>query len=277
MYLFVGMLTAPFKDESLSDIVKFASGNGIRGLEVPVAPGRKQIDVEKILSSGPGDVKRVLSKTNIVISSLAFYAGNILVDKGSQDFFKKSVEACVALDVDVLCCLAGMASPGKDKKATLRSDFKDAYSVLADFAKDHDIKLAMENWYATLLQGLDNFDLAFEMVPNASLGLNFDPSHLVHQQIDYIQAVHHLGKRIFHTHAKDTEIIRHRMHYRGIYEGGWWRYRIPGRGEINWNAYVTALKENGYDYVLSIEHEDGFFGREAGFADGAKYLNSILW
>ncbi len=275
--MFVGMLTAPFRDESLSDIVSFAAGSGIKGLEVAVAPGRKHVDVERVLSSGRGDVSKILEGSGVVISSLAHYAGDILTNRASQDYFKKAVEACTVLDVGVLCCLAGMPSPGKNKKETLRTDFKETYAVLADFAKDHDIKLAMENWYATLLQGLDNFDLAFEMVPNEFLGLNFDPSHLVHQQIDYVEAVHHLGKRIYHTHAKDTEIIRRRMHYRGIYEGGWWRYRIPGRGEINWNAYVTALKENGYDYVLSIEHEDGFFGREAGFRDGAKYLNSVIW
>lgn len=275
--MFVGLLTAPFKDKTLAEIAKFASKNGIKGLEVVVGPERKQIDVEKVLSSGPGEVKRTVEENDVTISSLAFYPGNILVDKINQEFFKKSVEVCVALDVPVLCCLAGMPSPGKNKKETLRTDFKEVYSNLSDYAKDHDVKLAMENWFATLLQGLDNFDLAFEMVPNEYLGLNFDPSHLVHQQIDYIEAVHHLAKRIFHTHAKDTEINRRRMHYRGIYEGGWWRYRIPGRGEINWNAYITALKENGYDYVLSIEHEDGMFGREDGFIDGARYLNSVIW
>jgi len=275
--LFVGMLTAPFRDESLEKIATFASKNGIKGLEVVVGPDRKQVDVGRVLASGPGEVRRVIEGKDVIISSLAYYAGNILVEKESQSFFKRSVEACTSLDVPVLCCLAGMPSPGKNKKETLRTDFKETYSELADYAKDHDVKLAMENWFATLLQGLDNFDLAFEMVPNQYLGLNFDPSHLVHQQIDYVEAVHHLGKRIFHTHAKDTEINRRRMHYRGIYESGWWRYRIPGRGQINWNAYVTALKENGYDYVLSIEHEDGFFGREAGFIDGAKYLNSVIW
>ena len=275
--MFVGMLTAPFKDWDLSKIARFASKTGIEGLEVVVSPKGGHIDVEKVLTGGAGDVLKIMNANGVRITSLAFYSGRILLEKTDQEFFRKAVEACTDLDVDVLCCLAGMASPGKNKKETIRTDFKQVYSDLADFAADHGVRLAMENWFATLLQGLDNFDLAFEMVPNKNLGLNFDPSHLVHQQIDYVQAVYHLGERIFHTHAKDTEIVYHRMHYVGIYGGGWWRYRIPGRGQINWNAYISALKDVGYDYVLSIEHEDRFFEREDGFRDGAKYLNSILF
>jgi sugar phosphate isomerase/epimerase len=275
--LFVGLHCGPFRDTPLDDIAKFASSIGAKGLEVMVGPDKVQVPIDKVLSSGPGNIKKTVEKHDVVISSLAYYTGTILTDKDQQAFFKKSIEACATLDVGVLCCLAGGPSPGKNKKETLRTDFKEVYSDLADHAKDHDVKLAMENWFATLLQGLDNFDLAFEMVPHDNFGLNFDPSHLVHQQIDHIEAVHHLAKRIFHTHAKDTEINYRRMHYRGILESGWWRYRIPGRGEIDWNAYITALKENGYDSVLSIEHEDGFFGREEGFKDGTDYLNSIIW
>jgi sugar phosphate isomerase/epimerase len=275
--LFVGLHAGPFRDEKLEEIAKFAESAGIKGLEVMVGPTRGQVDVEKVLSGDASSVRKVLDNHDVVITCLAFYSNSVLTDKTHQDFFRKSIEACSVLDLDVLCCLAGAPSPGKNKKETLRTDFKEVYSSLADHAKDHGVKLAMENWFATLLQGLDNFDLAFEMVPSDNFGLNFDPSHLVHQQIDYIEAVHHLAKRIFHTHAKDTEINYRRMHYRGVYESGWWRYRIPGRGEINWTAYVSALKEIGYDYVLSIEHEDGFFGREQGFIDGARYLNSVIW
>jgi len=271
------MLTAPFKEWDLEKIATFASKSGIEGLEVVVSPTGGHIDVEKVLGGSAGEVLRTVKEKGVRITSLAFYSGRILLEKSDQQFFKKAVEACTMLDVDVLCCLAGMPSPGKSKKETLRTDFKEVYTELAEFAGSHGVRLAMENWYATLLQGLDNFDLAFEMVPNKNLGLNFDPSHLVHQQIDYVEAVYHLGDRIFHTHAKDTEILDHRMHYVGIYEGGWWRYRIPGRGQINWNASITALKDVGYDFVLSIEHEDSFFDKEAGFRDGARYLNSILF
>jgi len=277
MSMFIGMHCGPFKNESLDQIAEFAEGAGIKGLEVIVGQKGGQVDVDRILSGDTSEVKKILDRHDVVITCLAFYSSSVISDKSDQDFFRKSIEACSILDLDVLCCTAGRPMPGQKKKEILRTDFREIYSELADHAKDHGVKLAMENWFATLLQGMDNLDLAFEMIPHDNFGLNFDPSHLVHQQIDYIEAVHHFADRIFHTHAKDTQINYRRMHYSGIYEKGWWRYRIPGRGEINWNAFVSALKEVGYDSVLSIEHEDGLFGREQGFIHGARYLNSIIW
>jgi sugar phosphate isomerase/epimerase len=62
----------------------------------------------------------------------------------------------------------------------------------------------------------------------------------------------------------------------GVLGGGWWKYRIPGWGRINWPAYLAALREVNYDYVLSIEHEDPFFTAEDGFLKGKRFLESII-
>jgi len=115
------------------------------------------------------------------------------------------------------------------------------------------------------------------VVPNANFGLNYDPSHLMWQEIDYIAGVDRYGKRIFHTHAKDTAVKEHLRRWVGNQDGGgWWRYVIPGLGQVRWGEYISALKANGYDGVLSIEHEDGSVGREEGFLIGKKYLEQFL-
>ncbi|MEM2322437.1 MAG: sugar phosphate isomerase/epimerase, partial [Candidatus Bathyarchaeia archaeon] len=62
----------------------------------------------------------------------------------------------------------------------------------------------------------------------------------------------------------------------GVLGRGWWRYRIPGWGGINWRSYITALKEVGYDYVLSIEHEDPFFSPEDGLINSRKFIEVFL-
>jgi len=100
-------------------------------------------------------------------------------------------------------------------------------------------------------------------VPDDNFGLNFDPSHLVWQGIDYLQAVEVFAKRIFHTHAKDTEIVQHKLRWLGCLEGGWWRY------------YIARLRRNGYDGILSIEHEDSALGREEGFIKGLQHLRQF--
>ena len=189
---------------------------------------------------------------------------------------EKVLEAASALDVEVVCTLAGGPKEGKDKHQTIMEDFPQVFGPIVDYAKDHDVKIAFENWFATNLQGLDHFEALLKALPSDVLGFNFDPSHLFWQQIDYIEAVHRFGDRIFHTHAKDTEVLPFKLRELGVLGRGWWRYRIPGWGGINWPAYITALKEVGYDYVLSIEHEDPFFGPEEGFLKGKDYLQKLL-
>jgi len=274
--MFVGFLTAPLRNWSIEKIVEWASINGFKALEVPVSPTAKQIDVEGVLSGGAGEVRRLFSERDLKMSSLAFYSIRILENEEEQKFLLKVIEAASTLDVGVVCTLAGGPVKGKDKIQTLREDFQKVFNSIVDFAKEHGVRIALENWYATNLQGLDHFQAAFESVPDRNLGLNFDPSHLFWQQIDYIEAVHRFGDRIYHTHAKDTEVLPFRLRYVGVLGRGWWRYRIPGWGGINWRSYITALREVGYNYVLSIEHEDPFFGPEDGLINGKNFLENLL-
>lgn len=274
--MFVGFLTSPVREWPLSRVVDWASTNGFKGLEISVSPTLKQLDINRVLNGGAGEVKRVFAGKNLEITSLAFYSIKILENVEEQRFLEKVIEAASVLDVKVVCTLAGGPVAGKDKKQTLKEDFPKVFNPLVDKAKKNGVKIALENWFATNLQGLDNFEIAFETVPDKTLGLNFDPSHLFWQQIDYIEAVHKFGERIHHTHAKDAEILQFKLRQVGVLERGWWRYRIPGWGLINWNAYITALKEVKYDYVLSIEHEDSFFTPENGFLGGKKFLENLL-
>jgi sugar phosphate isomerase/epimerase len=274
--MFIGFLTAPIRDWSLEKVVEWASVNRFTGLEVLVSPSLKQIDINRVLSGGAGEVRRLFSERGLKISGLAFYSIRILEDEGEQNFLMKVIEAASALDVSVVCTLAGGPVKGKDKIQTLKEDFPKVFNSIVDAAKERDVKLALENWYATNLQGLDHFQAAFESIPDRTLGLNFDPSHLFWQQIDYIEAVYRFGDRIYHTHAKDTEVLPFRLRYVGVLGRDWWRYRIPGWGGINWRSYITALREVGYNYVLSIEHEDPFFSREEGLINGKKFLEGLL-
>jgi len=274
--LFVGFLTFPLGNWKLKDLVDWASVNGFKGLEMGVSPASKQLDIDRVLSGGAGEVRRVLSGKDLQITSLAFYSVKILEDLQEQKFLEKVLEAASILDVKVVCTLAGLPVEGKNKKQTLKEDFPKVFGPLVDKAREQGLKIALENWFATNLQGLDHFQAALEAVPDKTLGLNFDPSHLFWQHIDYVEAVHTFGTRIHHTHAKDTEVLKFRLREVGVLGEGWWRYRIPGWGSIDWNAYITALKEVKYDYVLSIEHEDQFFSPEEGLLRGKRFLEGFL-
>ena len=82
----------------------------------------------------------------------------------------------------------------------------------------------------------------WEIIPDKNFGLNLDPSHLVLQMIDYERVVREFKDRIFHTHAKDTEVKQHALRLIGNQSNGWWRYVIPGYGDINWGVYIARLR-----------------------------------
>ncbi|MDH7603008.1 MAG: sugar phosphate isomerase/epimerase, partial [Armatimonadota bacterium] len=220
------------------------------------------------------EIKELMQKHNVAISSLAWYTNMTDPAKREENtkFFRLLIDAADKLDVKVVCTLAGMPVEGKDKIKTIEEDCAAVFTPLVEYAASKGVKIALENWFATCLQGLAHFDRMFQIIPHENFGLNFDPSHLVHQQIDYIAAVERYANRIFHTHAKDTEIRDDKLRYLGNQMGGWWRYVIPGFGRVRWGEYIACLRRNGYNGVLSIEHEDSAVGREEGFIKGKNFL-----
>jgi sugar phosphate isomerase/epimerase len=270
----VGILTSPFGNETLDQVIEFAGANGFDALEVASGPGGGHVDVANLSDARAAEIKKLLEKNKLVISSLAWYTNMTDAAKREETArgFRLLVDAAQKLGVGVVCTLAGMPVAGKDKIKTIEEDCAVVFPPLVEYAASKGIKVALENWFATCLQGLAHFDKMFEVVPHESFGLNFDPSHLLHQQIDYIGAVERYAKRIFHTHAKDTEVRDDKLAYLGNQMGGWWRYVIPGFGRVKWGEYIACLRRNGYDGVLSIEHEDGALGREEGFIKGKNYL-----
>lgn len=277
----VGMLTAPFGNESLEHVAAFAGEYGFQALEVAAGPGSQHVNLESFTEADAERIRALLEKRALSISSLAAYVNNTDPDPqkraAANDTVRKAIDAASLLGVEVVCTLAGMPVPGKSKMQTIEEDCAAVFTPLAEYAASKGIKLALENWYATNIQHLGHWQRLFEVVPAANFGLNFDPSHLAWQDIDYIHAVDVFAPRIFHTHAKDTEVNAARKAWVGNqHDTGWWRYVIPGLGVIRWGEYIAALRRNGYNGVLSIEHEDGAVGREEGFLIGKKYLEQFF-
>jgi len=270
------MLTAPFAKDDLDTVVKFASEAGFAALEITCRPGCVHLDVN---SYDAAKVTDAVADAGLQISSLACYVDITHADpeqrQANRDALRRALDACAAMKVDTLCCIAGLPPAGKSREDTIRDDASPFFNELSRDAAHHGIRLAMENWFATNIQHLGHWDLIFEVCPAENFGLNFDPSHLYWMGIDHLHAVEKFASRIFHTHAKDTEIRRHILRYRGNQDWNHFRYVIPGYGEIDWGAYIARLRDNGYDGVLSIEHEDRAFGREEGFIKGLRHLQQF--
>ena len=101
----------------------------------------------------------------------------------------------------------------------------------------------------------------FNDIPSPSFGLNFDPSHFIWQQMDYIAPIYEFRARIFHVHAKDARIVRRALDQHGVlsYPKLWHTPKIPGLGDVNWGAFFGALSDVGYSGHVAIEVEDRAF------------------
>ncbi len=275
----VGILTAPFGGESLEEVVAFASQAGFDSLEIAAGPGSRHVDPANLSAARAKEIRALVDGAGLEISSLACYINITEGDpdrrKASQEALADVVKAAKKLGVGVVCCGAGLPPGGMSREDAIHSLAKPFYTKLCAAAAKKNIKLALENWFATNIMHLDQWALMFAEVPNENFGLNFDPSHLYWQDIDYLAAVEEFAPRIFHTHAKDTEIRRHVKARIGSQVYGWWRYVIPGYGDIDWGVYIARLRRVGYNGVLSIEHEDGALGREEGFIKGLTHLRQF--
>lgn len=273
----VGMLTAPFNGEPLENVIEFASKSGIAALEVWSEPGGSQIDLATFDAARAEAIKKLLDQRGVEISALANYAN--MTEEGRteelQAMAKKLIDAAVLLGVSVVCMQTGMPVGDRSRVFMIKKVVPQVYAPIIAYAKEKGIKIALENWFETCLLGIDTFECLFETITDDNFGLNYDPSHLVHQQCNHMLPLSMFPKRIFHTHAKDTRVDVEKRAKVGVYGDGWWRYVIPGFGNINWGEYIGYLRSVGYKGVLSIEHEDSSFDREEGFAMGARHLNQF--
>lgn len=278
--MYVGILTGPFTDAPLEHVAAFAGQYSFGGLEIATGPGSKHINTNDFTAESAAAVKDLMERRALQISSLAAYTNTTDADpekrKANLETVRRAIDIAALLGVEVVCTLAGLPPAGKDKYQVIEEDCAEVFPPLLEHAANKGVKIALENWTATNIQHLGHWDRLFEVLPHKNFGLNFDPSHLLWQDIDYIEAVDRFAERIFHTHAKDTEIKAHRRRYVGNHGDGWWRYVIPGLGQIKWGEYISALRRNGYNDVLSIEHEDGAVDREEGFLIAKKNLEQFI-
>jgi sugar phosphate isomerase/epimerase len=155
----------------------------------------------------------------------------------------------------------------------------------AKFAADHGVKIAIEMHPGFVVYNPETM-LRLRDIAGKNIGCNYDPSHMFWQSIDPIGAIRVLGDSIFHVHAKDTQIYAANLPTTGVLDtkpyteerNRTWIFRTCGygHGEEWWREFVSTLRMYGYDYVLSIEHEDSLLSAEEGLTRAATFLNGLV-
>ncbi|MGD0830410.1 MAG: sugar phosphate isomerase/epimerase [Terracidiphilus sp.] len=153
------------------------------------------------------------------------------------------------------------------------------------FAADHGVRIAIEMHPGFVVYSPETM-LRLRAIAGPSVGCNLDPSHLFWQAIDPIAAIRVLGDAIFYVHAKDTQLYSANLPRTGVLDTkpytderkrGWiFRTCGYGHGAEWWSEFISTLRLFGYDYVLSIEHEDCLMSPEEGLTKAAHFLNGLV-
>ncbi|MEM2930522.1 MAG: sugar phosphate isomerase/epimerase [Thermoproteota archaeon] len=275
----IGFMSACLPELAFEELVRWASQSGFDMLEVacwPAGPperryaGVTHIDVVNLTGERVISIKELLNENGIALSSLGYYPNILTAEEKSREYYinhlKKVIDAANRLDVKVVGTFIG-----RDMYKSVEDNLKlyeKVWPTIVKHAEERDVKLAIENCPMQYPEhspwpGKTNLAFSpmiwrkmFEIIPSKHLGLNYDPSHLIWQHIDYIAPIREFKDKIFHTHAKDTKIEYNLLNDVGIFGDYWHVDRLPGLGDIDWRRYLATLYEIGYDGVISIEHED---------------------
>ena len=216
----------------------------------------------------------MVASKGLEISSLAFYP-NVLdpnTEKANAaiEHLKAVIRASGKLGVGMVTTFIG-----KDQYKTFEENvelFKAVWPGLIALAEECGVKVAIEN--CPMLFGADQwpggqnlmctpkiFRELFSIIPSPNFGLNFDPSHYVWQGLDYLKTVYDFADRIFHIHFKDIKLYPEKLKECGVlaYPLDYMSPKIPGLGDVNWGAFVSALNDIRFNGCAVIEVEDKAF------------------
>ncbi len=243
----------------------------------------------------PDDTRRAcdeVAKSGAKILAITTgWANHLAPDQAGRDHafanMLKAIELAPQLGTGVVTCNAfGDPAQRPEKQVKL---FGQVFGEYARRAEDKGVRIGIENCpHCHTEHGIQIgnvaytpalFDQLFDAVPSTAVGLEYDPSHFFWLGVDYVGAVRRYADRLVYMHAKDTEVLRDRLGQVGIYGDGWWRYRMPGMGQVDWERIARALAEVGYRTGVVIEHEDPVFEGarfEEGLSLGLKFLRGAL-
>lgn len=279
----LGFLTAPFPNTPLMEVADWAASVGFEVLEIACWPrttgptrryaGTSHIDVANLSESQAREIVDELAAKGLAISGLGYYPNPLHPDPAHREqvigHLKHVITAARKMGVPLVNTFMG-----GDQNKTQDENWEVALNVWPDivaFARDNGVKITIEN--CPMIFSRDEWPAGHNIAWSPyiwrriietwgdTIGLNFDPSHLVWLMIDPERFIREFGPHILHFQAKDLEINRDGLYERGTLSGGigWQVPRLPGLGEVNWSRIFAALYQVGYAGDCIIEHEDRKF------------------
>lgn len=279
----LGLVSAILDGWNFEEMIDTVSGMGFQCVEVACWPqgkaerryaGVSHINVAELSDEKAAYILDYCRKKNVEISSLAFYPNTMDADPEKRQHniahLKRVIDASAKLGVNLVTTFIG-----RDQSKTVEENielFRQLWPDIIRYAEERKVRIGIEN--CPMLFGRDQWPggqnlmttpaiwrKLFAIIDSPYFGLNYDPSHFIWQQMDYIKPLYEFRDKIFHVHFKDIKLYPDKLNDCGImaYPLDYMSPKLPGYGDVNWGKYVSALTDIGYDGYACIEVEDKAF------------------
>ena len=276
----LGLVSAILDQSDFYEMIDIVAENGLDCVEVACWPAGKaerryagvsHIDTENLTKEQAEEYKDYAADKKVAISALAYYPNpldeNLEKRQRVIDHIYSVIDAAKLMEINLVTTFIGRM-PSKTISENLKEVEKVWKPILA-YAEKQKVKIAIENcpmlftedeWPGgqNLMTTPALFRKIFDLLDSDYLGLNYDPSHFVWQQMDYLAPIYEFKDKLFHVHYKDIKVYRNKLQKVGVMATPleYMSPKLPGLGDVDWGKYVSALTDVGYSGYTCIEVED---------------------
>ena len=301
----LGFVSAILPDLSLEEVAAFAAEADFACVELMCWPkgkaerryaGVTHVDVADFTEEEAARVRRIMDEAGVAISGLGYYPNPLDPDEQAADVYiehiQKVIRASAMLGVGRMNTFIGRDWTRSVEDNWVR--FKAIWPPIIEYAESQGVRIGIENcpMYFTADEWPGGKNLAttpaiwrrmFAEIPSDYFGLNYDPSHMVWQQMDYLKPLREFGDKLFHIHAKDVRMDWDKLDDVGImaHPLEYHTPKLPGLGEVNWGKFFSELGDAGYNGPVCIEVEDRAYegslaARKASLIQSGTYLRQFI-
>ncbi len=279
----LGFVSAILPDLSFPEVLSTAAEVGYDCVEVMCWPrggatrryaGVTHLDLESFGHSDAAQIRQLVTSYGQQISGLGYYPNPLSPDAAEAETavaqLRRLIEAAALLEVPRVNTFIG-----RDPAKTVEDNwpcFLDIWGPLVELAEQRQVRIGIENcpmlftadeWPGgkNLAHSPEIWRKMFAAFPSPALGLNYDPSHMVFQQMDYLAPMREFADRLVHVHAKDVRVDRAKLNQVGTlaYPNRYHTPKLPGLGEVDWGQFFSALEDAGYGGPVCVEVEDRIY------------------
>ncbi|HJN07253.1 MAG: sugar phosphate isomerase/epimerase [Pirellulaceae bacterium] len=276
----LGFVSAILPDQTLEEVAAFAADTGFACVELMCWPpgkaerryaGVTHVNVVGMSVDQADQILATVRDANIEISGLGYYPNPLTPDTSEAqiyiDHLAAIIHAAPLLGVETVNTFVG-----RDWTKSVDANWPrllEVWRPLIALAEDHGVRIGIENCPMSFTEdewpGGKNLATSpaiwrrmFEDIPSKSFGLNYDPSHMIWQQMDYLSPMREFSDRLFHIHAKDVRIDTDQLNDVGIMAppNEYHTPKLPGLGDVDWGRFFSVLTDTGYAGPVCVEVED---------------------